>query len=43
MPVNLTKELIILLGVIDFWFTKNYNGKRLLGLHWSMYQDPYGR
>lgn len=37
------KEFMFFFSVIDFWFTKNYNGKRLLGLHWCFSQDPYGQ
>jgi hypothetical protein len=27
-------ELIAVFAVIDFWFTKNVNGKKLVGLRW---------
>jgi hypothetical protein len=35
-------ELIAVLAVIDFWFTKNVNGKKLLGVRWFFDEDEYG-
>jgi hypothetical protein len=35
-------ELIAVVAVIDFWFTKNVNGKKLLGLRWFFDEDEYG-
>ena len=30
------------LAVLDFWLTKNFIGKRLLGLRWYFDVDEYG-
>jgi len=35
-------ELIAVVAVIDFWFTKNVNGKKLLGVRWFFDEDEYG-
>jgi hypothetical protein len=32
-------QLIILLTVIDFWYTKNISGRRLVGLRWWLEED----
>lgn len=37
-----TNEIIVVFAVIDFWFTKNVNGKRLLGLRWYFDVDEHG-
>jgi hypothetical protein len=39
---TLNEELIILFTVIDFWITKNYNGKRMLGQRWFFGEDEKG-
>ena len=38
----ITIELIIIFIVIDFWLTKNVNGRKMLGLRWSFGEDEYG-
>lgn len=35
-------EFIAIFVVIDFWFTKNVNGKRLLSLRWFFDDDEFG-
>jgi hypothetical protein len=35
-------ELIAVAAVIDFWFTKNVNGKKLIGVRWFFDEDEYG-
>jgi hypothetical protein len=34
--------MIAIFAVVDFWFTKNVNGKRLLSLRWFFDDDEYG-
>ena len=31
---QITVELILIFIVVDFWFTKNINGRKMLGLRW---------
>lgn len=35
-------ELILIFIVVDFWFTKNINGRKMLGLRWEFGEDEYG-
>jgi hypothetical protein len=35
-------EFIAIFVIIDFWFTKNVNGKRLLSLRWFFDDDEFG-
>jgi hypothetical protein len=30
-------------AVVDFWITKNYNGRKLAGLSWSFGKDMTGK
>lgn len=34
-----TDELTVLFVIVDFWFTKNVNGRRLIGLRWFFAED----
>lgn len=38
----LNYELVVFFIIVDFWFTKNYNGRKLLGLRWYFSLDKYG-
>jgi len=35
-------EMMVVFVVLDFWLTKNFNGKRLLGIRWYFDVDEYG-
>ena len=35
-------ELMVVFIVIDFWVTKNFTGKRLLGIRWYFDVDEHG-
>ncbi|XP_051912315.1 Golgi apparatus membrane protein TVP23 homolog B-like [Hippocampus zosterae] len=35
-------ELIVLLQIIDFWYTKNVSGRRMVGLRWWINFDEEG-
>ena len=35
-------EIIAICCVVDFWLTKNFTGKRLLGVRWYFDQDEFG-
>lgn len=35
-------EMIVVFAVLDFWTTKNFNGKRLLGIRWYFDVDEHG-
>ncbi len=35
-------QLIIFFVVIDFWMTKNVNGRRMIGVKWYYENDHYG-
>jgi len=35
-------ELIAIAVVLDFWFTKNITGKKMLGVRWYFENDEYG-
>jgi hypothetical protein len=37
-----TEELIIIFVVIDFWVTKNVNGRKMIGIRWFFENDQYG-
>lgn len=34
--------MIVVFAVLDFWTTKNFNGKRLLGIRWYFDVDEHG-
>jgi hypothetical protein len=35
-------EMMVVFVVLDFWLTKNFNGKRMLGIKWYFDVDGYG-
>ena len=35
-------ELMVVFAVLDFWVTKNFTGKRLLGIRWYFDVDEHG-
>lgn len=35
-------ELVILFVVLEFWFTKNIVGKRMIGARWFFGKDQFG-
>ena len=35
----IVNELIVIFVVVDFWFTKNITGRKLLGIRWSFDDD----
>ena len=37
-----TNELIAIFAVFDFWFTKNINGRRMIGIKWYFENDRSG-
>lgn len=37
-----TDELIVIFIVIDFWMTKNINGRKMIGIRWFFENDQYG-
>lgn len=37
----LNREIMIFFIILDFWFTKNYNGRKLLGIRWYFSLDKY--
>lgn len=36
-----TSQLTAVFVVVDFWYTKNVNGRRLLGLRWFFGEDEF--
>lgn len=36
-----TSQLTAIFVVVDFWFTKNVNGRRLVGLRWFYGEDEH--
>lgn len=43
MSDDLAKQLATLFIVVDFWFTKNYCGPKMIGLRWFFKQDIGGK
>ena len=41
-PGILFNELLIILLVMDFWFTKNISGRSLVGLRWWLEENDNG-
>jgi hypothetical protein len=39
---NPTEQLIVFFVVIDFWLTKNVNGRKMIGIRWFFENDQYG-
>jgi hypothetical protein len=37
-----TDQLIVVFIVIDFWLTKNVNGRKMIGIRWFFENDQYG-
>lgn len=35
-------EMMVVFAVLDFWVTKNFTGKRLLGIRWYFDVDEHG-
>ena len=40
---TLVYQLIVIFVVVEFWFTKNITGRRLIGIRWYFGEDQYGR
>lgn len=41
-PVG-NEEFILVFTILDFWITKNYNGKKMLGQRWFFGEDEEGK
>lgn len=39
VSIVVTAELTIVFIIVDFWFTKNVNGRRLIGIRWFFSED----